>query len=464
VGGEQHIVIALAAAVLGVGAFLLAFAPRLMALLVWPVVFCYPQNLFYGWLPWNAGLDDLFVILVGVRIILHARRDRVYPWARGAVLLALGMLIMEAIADFTGALEHRELLQDAVKSTLKGLVLLTLALLLAFDIRNERDVHRHVVAFGSALSLAFGLVVICFFVPSLARYWEVQFESLLYMEGLVAKRAFGPFNHPADVGISACVAVPFALGLLTHKPRRRYVALVGCALLVTALVALLIAKTRAGIVGLAGMFILMTLLSRQRNTIIAVEVVGILVTALFVAGGEFFGATQERLALERLSHDLATRFDLWARAITHPSPWIIFCGEGLQAFQLRLNATPHNGYLDAVFVWGLGGIIMFSLLVWKGVSWSSFVHRTAPDSCVRAIAWGYKWSFVSIGTLALVSDPWYSTYFRMMTYFLLVVVCSQYWGLRRQMFASEAWGTREGVNNVQNTMARYEPARGSWGN
>ena len=461
-GEDGYIITVLVTLVLTIGAFLLVLTPRFMALLVWPVVFCYPQNLFYGWLPWNAGLDDLFVAVVGIRIILHPRRGRVYPWAKGAVLLALGMLIMQAIADFTGAIAHRDLLQGAAKSTLKNIVLLVLALLMARDVRNERDVYRHILAFGSALSLAFGLVVVCYLVPSLARYWEVQFESLLYMEGLVTKRGFGPFNHPADVGISACVAVPIALGLLTQKPRRRFTALVGSTLLLTALSALVIAKTRAGIVGLAGMFVLMTLLSRQRNTIIALEVVGILATAFFLAGEEFFAAAQERLALERLSNDLATRFELWARTIMQPSPWIIFCGEGVKGFQLRLNATPHNGYLDALFVWGLGGLIMFFLLVWKGLTWSSFVQRFTADSSVRAAAWGYRWSFVAVGTLALVSDPWYSTYFRVMTYFLLVVVCSHYRGLRGQMFPSGAAGAQTTAGDPPNAVPWQEAARGSW--
>jgi hypothetical protein len=417
-----------------IGALLLSFAPRFMVLMIWPVVMCYPQQFFLGLLPWNAGLDDLFIIVVASRILLHPRPDEVSSFGRGAVFVVIGMLIMETVSEFTGVMRYPVLLQTAAKTTLKGVVAVLFALAMAIDIRNERDVHRHIIAFALAASLALALVVVCFYIPGVAHYWEVQKEELLYQEGTAVKRAFGPFNGATDVGFCVCVIVPCAIGLLTVKPRRRFVGLAGWLMLVTSLAALLVAKTRAGAVGLAGMFVLMTLFSRQRRYIIAMELVGILIAGAFLAGGEILGTAQERFTVAKLSRDLATRVDLWIRTISNPSPWILFCGEGYHAFWLRMGRmTPHNGYLDILFLWGLGGVVMFATLIRKAATWSSLTYRADPDSCCRGVALGLWWTLIATAGLALTSDPWYSTFYRYMVYFLMVVVCVRHSTLRASM-------------------------------
>ena len=413
------------------GAVTLA-APRRMAFLLWPVILLYPQNLLYGLLPANVGLDDILILLLGVRILISSdttRRDRVRP----VVALALALWLMQTLAEATGLLRYPDLLPEMVKAALKGGVFIIFAILMAALIRTPRDIERFTTSFLVALTASFVVVILCFMAPSLGQYWEVTKYTLEDRIRLGAGwRSFGPFPGPAAAGLMVCLTVPLWLGVLLHRPQRPLHKNLAFAGIFLALTVLVLCKSRAAITGLGGMFLLMSLLSRRRAWIVVLMVTVVLIgTFVFNTSADVLSAVGSRLDRDTMNVDLATRAYLWKVIITNPSFAIPLFAEGGPALSRRLDVSPHNGYLDVIFTWGLGGIIIFCVLYSRLLKWSRRVARDDPYPLSRALAWGLLWGTVSIAIYAISADPWYITNYRFAIYFLLTIVYLRYRTLHR---------------------------------
>jgi len=419
---------------------LVAFAPRYMILLTWPIVFCYPQKALMGLLPLNAGLDDVYVLLVATRMLLPRGGRLPAEWAKPVVALAVGLLIMEAIGEFTGAQQDPNLKVKAIKASLKAGIFMLFTLALALDIRNERDVYRHLLGFTFAASLAYLLVLACFIYPSLAVHWEVYVEEAerWYEVTEAERRAFGPFNRAGSVGVAVCGTLPLAIGLLVHKPRRKPLTILALVMVVSGLGALLLAKSRLGMFGIAGMLAIMTLLSKQRKYAIALELAAIVVLVGVLSGTDVFAAAQERLRTHKVLYDLGTRARIWYGVIENPSPWIGLFGEGYHGLANRMGISAHNWYLDVLYAWGVGGLILFTLLIVFAIRWARYVSRYDPDPRCRAVAWGLLWALVASAFAAVATDPWDRHIYRMTIYFTMVVACLRYNVLRKQRAAAAA--------------------------
>jgi len=155
---------------------------------MWFILFCYPQALFLGLLPYNAGLDDLAVIILAARMLFYQVPGVRARWAAAAFALALAAMVMESLSSMTGAMYISWLLPITIKTILKGGVLAVLTLALALGIRDERDIRRHITAFALAACLAYVIVVICYFAPSFSDPWQVQASDWAYRAGTAEAR------------------------------------------------------------------------------------------------------------------------------------------------------------------------------------------------------------------------------------------------------------------------------------
>jgi hypothetical protein len=88
----------------------------------------------------------------------------------------------------------------------------------------------------------------------------------------------------------------------------------------------------------------------------------------------------------------------------------------------RLKVGPHNGFLDALFLWGVFGVGMFTLLYTFTVRWARFIIKSDTSPIGRALGWGASWSTLAIAGTALTLDPWYVSDYRFFVYFLLAVL------------------------------------------
>ena len=405
--------------------------PRWTVLLFWPVILVYPQNLLLGLLPSNVGLDDVFILSVGLRVLISPRRTVAKP----VVSLALALALMQSLAEATGLLSYPDLLPHMIKTSLKGIVFVSFALVCAQQIRTPKDIERATIAFLVALVAAFSVVLICFAYPSLAEYWEVsvrEYGHRVRAAGDASWRGFGPFSGPGSAGLMVCVAVPLGLGLVLERQLPSRVRWLGLATLILGIAVLVVCKSRSSILGLGGMFFLMTLMSRRRSLIVTIALISAVGAATYGSYGAVEQVEQVRARLEdkRLDSDLEGRARGWQEIVANPSPAIVLFGEGLPALARRLNVAPHNGYLDIVFLWGLGGVIIFIVFYTRIIEWSRAVARSDPSSLGRALAWALMWSTVATAGYALTADPWYVSNYRFVAYFLMTIVYVRYRAVR----------------------------------
>lgn len=400
-------------------------APRYAAYLIWPVVFAYPQGALFGVLPLNAGVDDVLMILIATRLFIHYGGSRNLSAAKPALFVVTALVLMYWLGEITGAIRYPELWQSMVKAILKGLVRLYLVASIALDIQTDLDLRRHLrgICLGAAIGGA--TVVVSYFLPSLAPIWEVQDTGLEYLEGTAAKRAFGAFNGPAEIAAFACVIVPLGFGLMFAGRGAALLFPWGVTAVVGAASALLVAKTRSGILGLAPMFTLMVLFSNRRAWIVLLGVM-LIPLAGWVLSEQVLTAVEDRFDEGNVLAALDDRIAIWMQTVRSMTFSTFFFGEGQKAFVIRAGQTPHNGYLDAVFVYGFGGFCCFCGWAYAQIKWARYVLRFDSEPISRAVAWSMLWSLVAIAFMSITSDPWFMSTFRLMSYTLLVIVGSRY--------------------------------------
>jgi hypothetical protein len=249
-------IIPLAAIGLLLGAAFWLLRPNILVLLMWPVLLLYPRNLLHGLLPFNAGLNHVFIVLLAARMLFYSNPNRhpSYRWGTPVVLIAVGMMLMQAAAELTGALrfDTHELWFYLFKSTALGVVFIATAIIFAKAIVTEEDLKRHLAAFLLSMTVAFLLVWVCGQFES-ARYiwedygshkWEQEFAEY---EGTTAMRSWGPFDYTTGVGIMVAAVLPLAVGLST-APRANWLRILAILTLGSTIVAQIITKARSSLV------------------------------------------------------------------------------------------------------------------------------------------------------------------------------------------------------------------------
>lgn len=419
---------------------LLLCAPRTALVLTWFVILCYPQALLLDVLPMNIGVDDLAIISVAAALILRALTHDANTM-RGTlpvVAICLYALLVDTVSAYTGAMNDATLILPATKTCLKAVVLLLFTIAMSLGIRTKTDIHANLLGFSWACILAYACAVMSFFVPSFSDPWQLQQEQWKWEKETAAARAFGPFNCEADLGAMACITIPLALGmLLCAKPRPRFFGLTGGGLLASSAMALLACKCRSGIFGIGLMLAGLFLVSRRRWSIAALLTVLIAIVAALTIWSQDFSKLVDgifpRFESENVSDDYATRYSLWQRTIAQCSPSDLFFGKGHYAYFVRWHMLPHNSYLDAVFLWGLGGLIMFIVLVIAGIRWARFLARNDTSPLGETLSFAFIWSLVAIAGYGVFADVWLATEFRQSYFFFLVLLAA-----RRQQIAVES--------------------------
>ena len=359
---------------------LLAVAPKTSLLLIWPILLLYPQALLLGLLPFNAGIDDLCMILLALRFLLSGVQDS-RKQATIVILIAVAVLVMETLSVFTGAMEQPFLLPSAVKTSLKATVLVLFTISLALGIRDQDYMRKHLISFSLACSAAYAIAFISYFYPSFSDLWQVQNPEWQYYAGTALARTYGPFGGAAEVGVVLCLTVPLSMGLLMTKPRERHITFAAWALLITSLLATLSSKSRSGIVGLSVLGVSMVLGSRYRFRVLVTMLLLLVALGIWTvidqAGARIIAGTEARFTQQRLTTDLMTRVELWRRVFSQAGGEVFLFGMGMVPYFYKWRMSPHNGYLDALFLWGMGGVVVFCVLIGAGIKWR--------DSCCAMI-------------------------------------------------------------------------------
>lgn len=402
-------------------------APRLGACFVWPVLLLYPQRLLLDALPYNAGYDDLLIIVLGIRT-LFSRGEIKDIVTSSVVKLAAIIWLVETIGAATGVLRYPELLDESTKACLKGALVVVYAAAHVRVVRSTDDVERLTTSFLIACILAFVVVILCFQYPALAQYWEVtRWTEAERLRVGFAYRAIGPFSGSSSAGLMAVIAIVLGISICAVKRRQGVRTVLAMAGIILGTLVVLLCKSRSAILGIGGTFVVMSLTTHRRaRTIAAMLVIAIIGTVIAYKASDVISAVDRRLSNETFSGDLETRISGWRAVVENPSGAMLLCGEGVSALSKRIDAAPHNGYLDVVFGLGLCGLAVFIVLYHRVFKWSRFVARRDSHWLSRAVAWSLVYSSVLVGIYALSADPWYITNYRFSLYFFLSIVWFRY--------------------------------------
>jgi len=398
--------------------------PKLGPIFLWPMLFTYPH--FYmvqkQLMPLNIGVDDLFMIVFFLSVVFRRNLlEGVRPRFGFAFWCVFIFCIIMLFTNINSYMALRDRLPEFIKAVLKSIITLMLVYSLLNTIDNLDDLKRSAFIFCFSAALG-GIIVIAqnFFpgpmlVFAFPRYVEQMFAGY---EGLRPCGAFLNSNNAALVMGSATfiIASTFALKSRYFNKSLRLAAF---GVLV---IAILMTRSRAGFLSLAGPLCLMGLIGKQRHyTIMFMIVIAMILISLPVTRAilidRFTGAGTSGGGM---------MWSLQARYMTGVEHWrnITFSrflfGRSHYADVLLGFDYPHSFYQGLILSYGIIGTIWTVWLV------AMILHKAkAMVNCTniristfgRAIRWSLL-SFAVFGVAAGIFDNIYGSY----ALFLLTVI------------------------------------------
>lgn len=405
--------------------------PRFSVFLIWPFTLCYPQALTFGILPMNAGVDDIFIALVAIRLLLKRQYSLRYIAANRIVMIAVAFILMDFFSQLFGLFRYPFLYFQLIKDVLKGGVLLLFTFIFVIDGRTESDLRRHLKSLLIATILSGTIVIGCYFSPIMSKIWQVKSEhdvvALAYVEGTASNRVYGPFLGPGEIGTFGCAVIPICLGIIIFGGTDIKMKQLAVMAVMAVSVTILLAKSRNGILGLSAMLISMLMFSDKKKHVL----IGFLILAFCASTLSFFNIEilhrfAERFEATKMLSDLNDRIAIWGALLGGATPSILLFGEGYHATFLRLGTSPHNGFLDAILLWGVFGVLTFSTVIILTIRFCRRILAFDSAPLSKGLSWAILWMLVAEGASAIVTDPWYRTIFKMIVFFTLSLVYARF--------------------------------------
>ncbi|MCF7974315.1 MAG: O-antigen ligase family protein [Phycisphaerae bacterium] len=399
----------------------LCIKPKWGSYIIWFVLFTYPHNWWFQhqWIPLNIGVDDLFcmflfVVVVIRRNLLGGVRVR---WGY-AFWVVTGFLWVASIAILAGSMEA-PIFERVLyfKDIMKLGVYWGLFYSILHCIDNTQDVKRQFTWFALASVVGGGIVILHGLFPGRMSAWSNPL--LVDIEG-VTGRASGPFLNPNN---AACmIACSLAMLVTAIRVQRSFLSKI-CAygLCGILLVALLVTRSRAGLMALMGTFVLMAILGRNRRVAWMILLGSILVGTFFVGLRQ---AVQERVATvyDRGSGtwagNVTGRVDMWVSYFQTATPMTYLLGQGHRAGIAKNSMEAHSAYISLLTVYGLGGLLWGVASVWVFFK-KAFRREPYEDPLLTIVRSGCVWALIAWGIYAMSADAISSQYPR---YFLFYVV------------------------------------------
>lgn len=397
--------------------------PKALALLLWPVLLCYPHGLAYGLMPLNMGIDDFYIILVSLVVLFRFGLGKVdFP-----VKAALVFHFIFLIADLTGFWTVADVLPEIVlKSSLKGIIIILFTWIMSATMQTEKDLKLHMLFFLLSIIIASVIAIIDYFNIPLAQWfyiWEV---------GRIHFRAVGSFMSPAGIGTNVIVPIFIGISLasLQGKVILRFFLITMCVVLLGATV---LAASRSGWLGLVAGVMAMLFVAKRRH-IAAISVFVVIMVFLLFFGtywSEIWTHSIEKTFTEH-GFESHGRFELWLTLLKNPYPALLFCGRGWNATFIFFErmVTPHNVFFDIIFLLGLGGIIYFSFLFVRYFRMSNWLRKNDPDPLFQMYSQGLWLGMIGLLGAGITADP----FFEMFTRYGLFFWLSWMWA-RQEMLA-----------------------------
>ncbi len=409
----------------------MAFKPKLGAILVWPIIFLYPHLYMFrlGILPWNAGVDDLFIGFFFIIVVVRRNLLGGVPIRFGlSVAGALAYLMIWTTANLSGWIIMPQLLPvEVIKPILKCLVFALFAYSMVHCIDDQRDLRRVAIAFFVTLTAAgFTVILHHFFPKQMVIFTNAKVELFQSWYGKVP-RAVGSLMNPNTGCVILGMTVVFATRLLKLVPTlaARVSLIAGVVIM---LVAMLITESRTGAIALGLVLLSMMTLSRAR-LFAGIMVVGmillVVVSPMFIS--DFmsrFSAALNTVGDPELGPGVQSRIDTWGQYARDATAQTILFGQGQLVPTIQIGFHAHSSYISALFVHGIAGLIwflvFFGLLVKRGLA---VAHSRIEPYCSLAagLLWGILLFSIAGLTLDLLTD--FNTRFLFLFYAVMIERC-----------------------------------------
>jgi len=399
--------------------------PKLGTFIIWPVLFTYPHGWWIsrGFLPWNIGADDLFCIVLFFVVLVRRNMFGRVPvrWGYGFWVITTFVLVA-GIATLAGSWNEPEFVRPVyLKEALKFLIYWGLFYSVIHCIDNRRDILWQFGMFALAAAIGGVVIILHYFFPhQMTAYVPPE---TLYERGLgYEARAYGAFLNPNS---AACV-MACSVMILAAAVRLPVKVLYSAAMYVSIcilLIALLLTKSRAGLMALVVPILGMALIGKAKRTAWLIIGAGIVVAVAF-AGVRAILAERVSLVYDPdagWGRNVASRFETWQSYLTESSASDYLFGQGFQKGIAEYGVESHSAYVSLLTVYGVGGVI-WAIGTTVGFLRRRWAAREFRDPFMRAVVVGLSWALLTWGVYGIAADAISAHYPRYLLLYLVVLI------------------------------------------
>lgn len=409
---------------------LMLFQPKWGSLFLWPLLFAYPHNYMFqrAIIPWNIGIDDLFICVFFLIVLVRRNLMMGVPVRRGyafwGTFVFFMFLVISNVNSYllvtatVAGLEKHTLFVTFAKYALKGVITVLLAYSLVNTVDDLKDLRR--VAFSFCFFAGLGAIIVIlqkYFPGAMNIFISPTQAEMTFFVDIRPAGAFMNANNAAIVMGAASLIILCTLRLRSRYFRKglRFI------VLGIMIIAIFITRSRSGFLCLVAPIMLMTFLGKSKRYAWAFAILGIIVIVALPALYEELIVRFQRGAGEStgIVGPIALRYEgaveVW-RTITMRR---VLLGQSLPADVILGYMLPHTAYLGTPLQYGIGGtiwaIVFIIIMVRKVGAMANY-----PEATISSLGSAVRWCLLSFALYSVVGDVFGNYYIRY-TLFLLAV-------------------------------------------
>ena len=409
---------------------LVLIKPKWGTFLVWPILFTYPHGWWYyhQFLPLNIGVDDLFCIILFLAVVFRMNILGSVPIRFGYAFWVITLFtVVATIANIFGSREAPAIERILyMKDILKLGIYLGLFYAILHCINDVHDLKLQFYMYSLAAGLGAVIMILQYFYPY--KFAIFAAPIVLQERGITFEgRAYGAFMN---ANVAACVMVCSLAFILTAvRLQKRFITkLLTYCLVFLLLFAVLLTRSRSGLLALAIMITIMAFRGKNKRFALLLIASSLVIAISFP---DYRDIIRERLEeIYQFStgvwgHSAASRLEILSTYIRTTSAKDYLVGQGWRRGMSKTGMSTHNLYLSMLVLYGVGGV------VWALFSFGTFfkkahVLKDSYNPLISMIASGSVWALVAWFIYGLFGDPLNGQYARYLLFYLIVLLDRAY--------------------------------------